>query len=288
MIHHLTRLALVGCLLAGTAATAQVGPEIAYATSASRAEVHLINANGTGHRVLYRGPTRSQIYHVDIKPGGGELAVEEHATDNSLRLEPISAIKIIKYDANGSIVGSVRTLQLTCLTGSLDYHPTDGTLLYRNCSNPKRISRLNPTTMTSSVVGLTHNAFIAGWLSATQLLYYADQKFWTVSTASLTSPIQVAAWPSPAALDTSTSGNKGLWSAFGSIHLINVTSGQITPFQQPAQKGHFSPDDQRVAYITGAEIGQKDQYVIVRQTDGSGAPTNVAGQGSFTALDWRN
>jgi hypothetical protein len=290
MLHHSGRLAFVGWLLIGTAATAQVGPEIAYATTAGgRPEIHLIDADGTGHSLLYRGGSRAEIFHVDIKPGGGQLAVEEHIR-GTVRSPAISAIKIIDYDANGSIVGSVRTLQLNCLTGSLDYHPTDGTLLYRDCATPARIQRLDTTSMSSSDLGLAHSAFIAGWLDATHVLYYAhlQQKLWTVSTAALASPTEVLSLSFPGALDTATSGAKGLWSDGTQIHLIDISAKQISPFQTPGQRGHFSPDDQDVLYITGDSVGKNGQFVIIRRTDGSGAPTNLAGRGSFTAVDWRN
>lgn len=286
MLHHGKRLMLVACFLASTAAIAQVGPEIAYATGGARAEIHLINADSSSHRLLYRGQQRTEIFHVDIKPGGGELAIEEHILQARKpgSPEPVSAIKIINYDASGSIVGSVRTLQLSCLTGSLDYHPTDGTLLFRNCSNPNRISRLNTTTMNISDLGLSHDAFVASWLDATHLLYYADAKFWTVSTGALTSPTEVVAWPSPGSLDTSTSGNRALLSGFGAIRLIDIAAGQISLFQV-GNKGHFSPDDVNVVYITGDGGGKS---VLIRRTDGAGAPTNVTGRGNYTAVDWQN
>ena len=290
MLHHRVRLVFVAWLLSGTAATAQVGPEISYATSAGgRAEIHLINSDGTSHSLLYRGGSRSEIFHVDIRPGGGQLAIEEHIRGNP-RQPANSAIKIIDYDANGSIVGSVRTLQLNCLTGSLDYHPTDGTLLYRSCAIPARIQRLDTTTMTSSDLGLAHNAFIAGWLDATHILYYAhlEDKLWTVSTGALASPTEVLSLSFPGALDTATSGDKGLWSDGAQIHLIDIAAKQISPFQTPGQRGHFSPDDQDVVYITGNSVGKNGQFVIIRRTDGSGAPTNLVGRGSFTAVDWRN
>lgn len=289
MIHNYARLAFFGWLLAGTASIAQVGPEIAYAAAGSRAEIHLVNADGTGRRLLYSGAQRTEIYHVDIRPGGGQLAFEEHSRPNPK--QPMkSAIKIINYDAGGSVVGSVRTLQLDCLSGSLDYHPSDGTLLYRDCSSPTRIDRLDTTTMTPSDLGLAHDAFIASWLDTTHLLYYSDvgDKLWTVSTAALASPTLVRNLTFPGALDTATSGNKGLWSDGGRIHLIDVAAGQITPFQVPGQRGHFSPDDQHVIYVTGSSVGQKNQYILIRRFDGSGASTNLAGQGSFTAVDWRN
>jgi hypothetical protein len=291
MLHHGKYLALCAWLLTGTAATAQVSPEIAYAKGGGRAEVYLTNTDGTGRRLLYRGAARTEIFHVDIRPGGGELAFEEHSTSNSGGAVA-SAIKVIKYDASGSVVGPIRTLQLTCLSGSLDYHATEDSLLYRNCSAPARINSLNTTTWTSTDLGLPHHAFVATWLDATNLLYYvnddpnpaANNKYWKVSTANLASPTQVVSYPSPGSFDPSTSGDKVLLSGFSAVRLIDVTAGQVSLFQ-PGNKGHFSPDDQHVLYITGDGGGQ---FMLIRRTDGAGSPANLAGKGNYTAVDWRN
>lgn len=292
MLHHSARLALVGWLLIGTAATAQVGPEIAYAKGNGSPEIHLINPDGTGDRLLYSAPRGTEIFHVEIRPGGGQLALEEHKTPKRGANPTNSTIKIIDYDANGLMVGSVRTLPLTCLTGSLDYHPTDGTLLYRNCS-PQRIYRLNTTTMTPSDLGLMQDAFIASWLDATRILYHvnamnlAERKLWTVSTTALSAPTDVVGSP-PGTLDTSTSGDKALLSPGSDVRLVDVTAKTVEMFQMEAQRGHFSPDDQKVIYITGITFGKQGQFIMIRNFDGSGSPTNLVGRGKFTALDWRN
>ena len=223
---------------------------------------------------------------------GDSLRLRSTTTPKRAANPTNSAIKIIDYDGNGLVVGSVRTLQLTCLTGSLDYHPTDGTLLYRNCG-PQRIYRLNTTTMVPSDLGLLHDAFIASWLDATRILYHvnatnlADRKLWTVSTADLSAPTEVVASP-PGTLDTSTSGDKALLSPGSDVRLVDVTAKTIGMFQTEAQRGHFSPDDQKIIYITGITLGKQGQFIIVRNFDGSGSPTNLVGRGKFTALDWRN
>lgn len=285
MFHHRKCLALVAWLLAGTAATAQISPEIAYARGGPRADIYLSNfGDGTGRRLLYSGPSRSEVFHVDIRPGGGELAFEEHIKSRS-GAGLTSTIKVINYAENGSITGSVRSFPLSCLSGSLDYHPTDGTLLYRDCSTPSRIRRLNTTTapMTSTDLGLPHDAFLATWLNATNLLYYADGKYWKVSTADLTSPTEVLT-AARGSLDPSTSGDKVLVSGFGEIRLLDIVAGQ-NPHFQVGDKGHFSADDQYVLYISG---DPGSQYLLFRRTDGAGRTGNLAGKGNYTAVDWRN
>jgi hypothetical protein len=288
MRHYSKLIAFAALLLAGTAASAQ-GSEIAYVTGGNRSEVHLINADSTGHSLLYTAARGAEIFHVDIRPGGGQLAIEEHVTTKGRTPTRISRIKIIDYDANG-VMGIVRTHQLTCLTGSLDYHPSDQSLLYRSCDSAPRIMRLDTTAtpLTASDLGLAHNAFIASWIDPTNVLYWADGVFRRASISEPANATVVLNYPNPGALDMSTSGTKGLWSDGTQIRLVDTTAGTITSFQVPGQRGHFSPNDDRVIYVTGSEVGQRRQYVLIRSTSGAGATTSLTGEGSFYALDWRN
>lgn len=171
--------------------------------------------------------------------------------------------------------------------------------MYRDCSTPKRIRRLNTTTLSDTDLGLVRDAFIASWLTATSILYwntsadvnYLDRKFWTVSTGDLNNPTEVLAHSSPGSLDTSTSGGMAL-SSYGSerMELLQITSSppQIDLYMNENGRGHFSPDDVHVAYITRSSPDQPDQFVRIRRFDGASNPTVVAGAGTYTALDWRN
>lgn len=294
MLHHISRLALAASvLLTGTAATAQTGPEIAYAKGGSRAEVYLINSDSSGQRLLYRGGSRTEIFHVDIRPGGGQLAIEEHDKSKSgSEADLKSTIKVIDYDSSGSLVGTIRSLPLTCLSGSVDYHPTDGTLLYRNCSTTNRIQRMDTATMASTDLALPHNAFLATWLDADNVLYYADGdtdstangKFWKVSMSTPGSQTPVGGTAQRGSLDPATSGTRVLVSGFSEVRLLNVTTG-ANGHLWGGNKGHYSPGDQDVIYITASTGGQ---YILIRKADGTGSPTNLVGKGNYTALDWRN
>src|SRR5688572_11211105 len=187
MAHHSKSIAFAALLLVGTAANAQ-GPEIAYATGGGRAEVHLINADSSGHSLLYTAPRGAEIFHVDIRPGGGQLAIEEHVTTKGRTPTRISRIKIIDYGANGVITGQSPPYQLTCLTGSLDYHPDGQSLLYRSCDPTNPIMRLDIATMQPTDLGLEDNVFIASWIDATNVLYWVDGAFKTVSIGNPASP----------------------------------------------------------------------------------------------------
>jgi hypothetical protein len=288
MAHHSKSIAFAALLLVGTAANAQ-GSEIAYATGGGRAEVHLINADSSGHSLLYTAPRGAEINHVDIRPGGGQLAIEEHVTTKGRTPTQISKIKVIDYDANGVMVGAVRTHQLMCLTGSLDYHPNGETLLYRSCDPTTPIMRLDIASMTATDLGLADNVFIASWIDEENVLYWGPNAFRTVSINDLANPTFVISHFSPGLLDVSTTGTQGLSSDGVRIYLLNTAAApSITQLQLPGQRGHFSPGDDLVIYVSGSEVGQKNQNVLIRRTDGAGAVTTLTGQGRYRALDWRN
>jgi hypothetical protein len=288
MAHHSKSIAFAALLLVGTAANAQ-GSEIAYATGGGRAEVHLINADSTGHSLLYTAPRGVEINHVDIRPGGGQLAIEEHVNTKGRTPTQISRIKIIDYDVNGVMTGQSPPHQLTCLTGSLDYHPDGQSLLYRSCDPTTPIMRLAIGTMTATDLGLEDNVFIASWIDATNVLYWGEGVFRKVSINDLANPVFVRGHPAPGALDVSTSGTRGLSSDGTQIYLLDTTATpSITQFQTPGQRGHFSADDVYVVYVTGSEVGQRNQNLVIRRTDGAGAVTTLTGQGRYRALDWRN
>lgn len=109
------------------------GPPIAYARqSGSAYDLYLANANGTGTIKLYSGPAKNTL-NVDMNPatgGGNELAVVESRS---------TGFKIIRYnDAGGG--RTVTPFNDGCWVDSLDYHPSNGSLLIiRRCSNPQTV-----------------------------------------------------------------------------------------------------------------------------------------------------
>lgn len=110
------------------------GPPIAYAKQSGTAyDLYLTNPNGTGTIKLYSGPARNSL-NLDMNPivtgGVNELAVVESRS---------TGFKIIRYnDAGGG--RTVTTFNDGCYVDSLDYHPSDGSLLIiRRCPNPQLV-----------------------------------------------------------------------------------------------------------------------------------------------------
>jgi hypothetical protein len=132
---RISKLAL--SLLAATVIAAPAGaagPPIAYGKlSGTSYDLYLTNPNGTGTIKLYSGPAKNAL-NVDMNPvvsgGVNELAVVESRS---------TGFKIIRYSDAG-VKQPIQTFDVGCYVDSMDYHPSDGSLLIiRRCNNPQLI-----------------------------------------------------------------------------------------------------------------------------------------------------
>lgn len=110
------------------------GPPIAYAKEVgSGFSIFVTNPNGTGTLKLYSGPSKNSLI-VDMNPalsgGSNELAVVASRA---------TGFKIIRYTDAG-VVQPIQNFDDGCYVDSLDFHPTNGSLLVvRRCNNPQLV-----------------------------------------------------------------------------------------------------------------------------------------------------
>ncbi|MFL6757158.1 MAG: hypothetical protein ACJ8EG_06250 [Sphingomicrobium sp.] len=108
------------------------GPPIAYGKlSGTSYDLYLTHPNGAGTIKLYTGPAKNSL-QVDMNPvvagGVNELAVVESR---------ITGFKIIRYSDAG-VKQPVQSVPDSCYIDSLDYHPSNGSILIiRRCLNPQ-------------------------------------------------------------------------------------------------------------------------------------------------------
>ena len=109
-------------LLMALPMAANAAPPIAYISSGGSAnEVWLVNADGSGAKRIYSASSKIPITFIDLRPGGGQVAIVENR--NSVRL--------INYDAAGVPTGTISVPVPTgCQIAGLDYHPSDSSILY--------------------------------------------------------------------------------------------------------------------------------------------------------------
>jgi hypothetical protein len=275
----------LGLLFAGSAGTAAgTGPQIAYVKAGTYSEIYLVEPDGSRLRQLYRSGLRLRIFTLDMKPGGGELAFEEVSCCSATN----ATLKIVRYDNAGTRL-ETKSLAV-CRISSLDYHPSGSDLLYYDsCAGARR---LDTSTMTSTPLGIPSGVNKVGWRNAAELVYNRST---AAASDMLVAPLSdpgsatlVGTTDLAESMDVSTAADRVLVDPvdYGFLDMFNLNSGANTTNFQIGHYGRFSPDDQYVVYVTGYDV--RGSYVMIRRTDGAGAPFRLASKGPFGALDWRN
>lgn len=127
-------LTLFGTAIAIAVPAEAAGPPIAYGKlSGTSYDLYLTKPDGTGTIKLWTGPVKNALT-IDMNPqlsgGLNELAVVESRN---------TGFKIIRYNDTGG-GRTVTTVPDSCYIDSLDYHPTNGSLLIiRRCNNPQLV-----------------------------------------------------------------------------------------------------------------------------------------------------
>lgn len=267
-----------------TASAASIGPQIAYVKAGTTSEIYLVEPDGSRSRQLYRSGQRLRIFTMDMKPGGGEIAFEEVSCCTAAN----ATLKVIRYDDAGTRL-ETKSLAV-CRISSLDYHPSGSDLLfYDSCAGARR---LNTSTMTSTPLAIPAGTNKVGWRNATELVYNrstpAASEMLVAPVSSPSSATVVGTTDLAESMDVSTGGDRVLIDPvdYGWLNMFNLNTGSNLTSYQIGHYGHFSPDDQYVVYISGYDT--RGSYVMVRTTDGSGAPTRLASKGPFGPVDWRD
>lgn len=273
-----------GSLLAG------VGPEIAYQEQHQNGdEIYLINPDGTGRVLVYKGATKNFVNGLDMRPGGGELAV-------SFRTK----LFIVDYDDRGVRTGPARSIPLPnpgCTVGALDYHPSDGSLVMSQAcgSTSYKVYRLPPGASTfESTPLLDFNVPTAArWSRSGTKLYYikADQGIFAYDPSSATSAqVQPAGW---GLYDLLLQGEQSVWNVSGGPTNLPEGTYKIGDLNSGVQRDgcrlattiHFGSNDTRMVFRTPLSAGGYN--VMVQNADCSGAPFSLTGKGAFYYVDWR-
>ena len=274
--------ALVGAIVASgfVAAPAQaagIGPEIAYSTWGSRPAVYLVNPDGSGRRLLYTGPRNSRIGMVDMKPGGGEVSFYENF-GNLAHGE--ARLKTVTYAATGKT--GVVTRSVDGCNYSVDYHPSDGSLLMVACS--LEVQHLAAGSSTPTIVAPTPGATRARWLSnGTEFVYSAGGMLrrGAIATPQDSYPAIVSTHNFFATAHTS---NQALAADATRIDLLDFDQGTVvTTSLEIGECPHFSPDDTMFIYMAtgGSQLMIRPVAVGSRST-----PINL--RANFSSVDWRN
>lgn len=282
---RISSLAGLAALLFSTAASSGVGPEIAIAKQVSNAsEIDLINPDGTGFAVLYRSPQKKTLNSLDLRPGGGEIAF-------TLSYQ----LKILQFDDRGVAVGSPRAIPTACPVLALDYHPTNGSLLFTSkCSGAgAKVYRLqsgasmpDPTPLLTDPVTFG----VVRWSADGTKIYHLDSATtgmfaFNVGTGQ-TDVVQSAEIGD--LNDVTRTGDRLIQttSPSGTYYIYDVANHTTTSgFCRGAALIRFGASDTKMLFRIPA--GQTGYYVMVQNSDCSGSASQLTGSGAYNAIDWR-
>jgi len=276
-------------LCAASPSIAGVGPEIAYQEQHQNGdEIYLINPDGTGHSLVFKGPSKYFVSSLDMRPGGGELAV-------ALR----TRLFIVDYDDRGVKTSSREiTIAKGCNTGALDYHPSDGSLLVgQSCgSSNTKIFRLAAGASSLDPTPILSFSYYAGvrWSRSGSRIYYsyggAPGIFAFDPATSTSTQVQGSGWELSDVLQLgeqtviNVSGGPAQLPD-GSYRIGDLTTGQQRDGCRLATTIHFGPNDTQMVFRT--PLAQGGYYVLVQNSDCSGTPFRLTGKGAFYYVDWR-
>lgn len=270
----------LGVLFSASGEAAEIGPPIAYSVGN---KVYLAASDGSSIKQLYSGGSRSAIFGVQLKPGGGEVAFEETACCS---MPTSSLLKIVRYDNAGVRLGTPASLTVCGRISDIAYHPSDGSLLYiSTCNQP--LKRLNSTSMASTNVTLSSKPSKVSWLpNGSELIYAAAAKIWRVSIASSNSPTAVGNADCVQTLDAGNVSNRAIWTdaCKGMLQLLDLSTGQSVALRQ-GEGPRFSPSDSEYAYLS--PLSSSGRYLLISKIDGSGTQTRIGSRTKYLSLDWR-
>lgn len=263
--------------VAAPAHAAGIGPEIAYSTWGTRPAVYLVNPDGSGRRLLYTGPRNSRIGRVDMKPGGGEVSFYENF--GNLANGP-AQLKTVTYAATGK--AGVVTRSVEGCNYSIDYHPSDGSLLMVACS--LEVQTLAAGSSSPTLVASTNGATRARWLSSgTEFVYSAAGRLRRGNLAAPENSYEVMAITHEF-FSTAHTSNHALATDGTRIDRLDIDAGTVAASAlEIGECPHFSPDDTLFLYMAngGSELR-------IRPAAVGSSSTPIPLRANFSSADWRN
>lgn len=271
------------------ASAAHASPPIAYAKVSGNAnEVWLANPDGSGARRIYSASSKIGISFLDVRPGGGQLAIVENR--NSIRL--------IDYDPSGLPTGSSQVpVASGCQIQGLDYHPANGSLLFsESCAggSDKRIELFAGGQVQDVIAPLSVTPFEVRWLrDGSGFLWRAvsggtGQQLRKSDAANPSADTLLWQMPFGQTLQSIDVGHTTdsfllTWSgppAYVYRYNFDFTGVTNEGVVASGQNGHYSPDDTSILY----RVQTKSAYnLVISGPQG----TRTVASGTIGVSDWQ-
>lgn len=266
----LALLALSAPAVAGT------GAEIAYSVGR---DVFLINSDGSGKRLLYRGATNTSIFAISMKKNGSELSFEEVSSKgqtgrlitvaygNSGAAQVIRNVPGCRFDVDTRSDGALLTVELNC--GGVVKFAAPGS------------SDLQP-------VGVPRQASKVAWMPDGSFLYASQGKIWH-ATLSNPSGTAIANQDCVQSINTANFASEALV-AVGQfcdgprIDRMMVPAGTASHIAAGPDAA-YSQDDK--CYVFVAPPQRRGTFLHIARIDGVGSSVQIGNSGNYASVDWR-
>jgi len=265
-----------GVLIAATLpapAAAIVGPPIAYGASNT---IYLVNPDGTGLRALYSAGRKASLTGIDLRRGGGQIAIIEN-----------HQLKVLDYDDRGVAIGSARTISFPCGTILEADYGADGSLAAKDGCFPNHIWRVAPGASVSDAAPLVTESTTIGdvdWSRDGARIYYESADgLRAYDVASETSSV---IYPDHSMWDVTTTGDRLILASTNWNYFVrDLASGTDTPGCTQGYAIHYGNNDTQMVYRTPTQ--RSAFYILVTNSDCSGAPFRITGKaGAYLGPDW--
>jgi hypothetical protein len=256
-------------------ALAGTGGEIAYSVGR---DVYLMNPDGSGKRLLYRGAPKTSIFAISMKKDGGEMSFEEVAPKGQT-----SRLITISYgDAGpGQVTRDVAGCRFDVATRA------DGALLaVDSCSGVLKFAASGSSDLQS--VGVPRRVSKAAWMPDGSFLYAAQGKIWQATLAS-SAGVEIAVQDCIQSINPAKAASEALV-AVGQvcdgprIDRLTVPAGTATHLAAGPDAA-YSQDDR--CYIFVAPPKRGGSHLMMARVDGQGSATQIGNQASYGGVDWR-
>ena len=259
-----------------TAAAAGVGGEIAYSVGR---DVFLVNPDGSGKRLIYRGATRASIFSISMKQDGGEMSFEEaDAKGQSARLITIS------YGSTGS--ATVTRNVTGCRIGGMDTRADGALLVVNTCDGVVKFAP--PGSSNFEPVGVPRAAAKVTWMADGSFLYASEAKIWQATMAD-PSGTAIATQNCVQILKSANAASEALVGVGSAcidgprIYRLPVPTGS-TSNVAAGPDAAYSQDDQ--CFIFVAPPGRKGAYLLMARLSG-GQSVQFGNLAAYNSVDWR-
>lgn len=281
-------VALLPLLISGAAIAQTAGGQtIAYMkVEGSGAAIYVTDDLGSTHVKIYATPAKRTIGHLDLKPGGGEIAFTEFGKGTP------RIVRLLSFNATGPIGNAWTLTGIPCGVDTVDYHPTAPALLISEaCGGTFNISSINTDGSGRQPLVTSSNYLNKGrWLkdgvsfvyvrgvpnvglqlcrngcdpSNSDVLWTGGQLMW---------------------MDVARQSNSILFDSGGIYtNRLDADTGSLQTNFIVGTDGHFSPSDEDVLYETPHEA--RGDYLMIRR--GNGSTFRLTTKGDYGSRDWRN